>query len=100
MSQASFQTLDVGVARESLENLTERVIRDHGRVVITRDATASSDADACVLISKAELDGLERALEILSETESGAAMRDELLRVAARASSPVPASATSVSSIS
>jgi hypothetical protein len=42
------------------------------------------------LISQAELEALERAIEILSETNDGAALRSEVLRIAT-ATASIPA---------
>jgi hypothetical protein len=72
-----FQSLDLRSASGSMEHLFEQVLRRTGRVEITRQG------ESCVLISKAELDGIEQALEILSSTDSGVAMRDGVLRAAA-----------------
>ena len=79
MSEGSFQSLDLNAARVELESLFEQVIRGTGRVEITRNG--SSD-ESCVLISQAELNSLERALEILSSTDSAAEMRQQVLRLA------------------
>lgn len=43
------------------------------------------DGDTCVLISKVELEALEHALEILSETDEVRAMREHLTQIAAAA---------------
>ena len=43
--------------------------------------------ESCVLISKIELESLERALEILSNTDAVQAMRDQIALTAALASS-------------
>jgi PHD/YefM family antitoxin component YafN of YafNO toxin-antitoxin module len=78
MSEGSFQSLDLTAARVSLEQLFKQVIRDTGRVEITRDGSDES----CVLISSAELSALERALEILARTDRGIEMRQQVLRIA------------------
>lgn len=59
------RTYDVAVVTQSLAELHEYVSRCNGRIEIT---CAGSDL-RCVLLSKQELDCLERALEILSDTE-------------------------------
>lgn len=59
----SFQTLDLTHFRSTLAKLHEVVGCSRGRVEVTRRGCD----DVCVLISKAELEGLERALEILAE---------------------------------
>jgi PHD/YefM family antitoxin component YafN of YafNO toxin-antitoxin module len=57
--------MKVSQFKSSLDDLHQLVAAGHGRIEITRD-----DCDhACILISKAELESLERALEILSETD-------------------------------
>ena len=78
MSIQLHQTLNSTKAKVLLDEIHEHVSRYHGRVVITREG-----ADArCVLISEAELLGMEKALEILSGTKDAAAMRAEVLRIA------------------
>jgi PHD/YefM family antitoxin component YafN of YafNO toxin-antitoxin module len=73
----SFRTLNTQQATEILEELHDRVTQFNDRVILTRKG---SDA-RCVLVSEAELEGLERAVEILSQTDDGAALRDHVLRV-------------------
>lgn len=63
MSGESFQTVDV--AQAELCRLHDHVARGNGRVILTR---AGSD-QACVLISKMELECLERALELLGDSD-------------------------------
>jgi PHD/YefM family antitoxin component YafN of YafNO toxin-antitoxin module len=79
MSGEAFQSLDVTTARRALSQLHERVCCSKGRIEIKR---RGSD-DVCVIISKAELDSLEHALEILSETSEFRAMCANLEQVAA-----------------
>lgn len=73
MLSPPFETMDVASARKALDRVWQAVSRDKGRVEIVRDAaqTLDSDVDAetCVVISKSELDALEQALEILSDTD-------------------------------
>ena len=64
MTGACFQTLNVAQFLHLVEDLHGRVSQRHGRIEITADGCE----DACVLISKAELESLERALEILAGT--------------------------------
>ncbi|HWP40698.1 MAG TPA: hypothetical protein VNL70_07210 [Tepidisphaeraceae bacterium] len=59
-----------------MARLHAQVLRDQSRVEVR------SPAGISVLISKSELDGLERALEILSQTETVQQLRQELARVA------------------
>ena len=53
------------------------------RIEITRPGTD----DRCVLVSKAELDSLERAIEILSDSEEFLDISQKLSRLAAVATS-------------
>jgi PHD/YefM family antitoxin component YafN of YafNO toxin-antitoxin module len=54
----------------------------------TRVELATHDGSVCVLISKSELDALEEALEILSDSSDVREMRDHLARVATVTSRP------------
>lgn len=82
-----FQTLDVTRFRRALAQLHTEVARGQGRVEITRRGSE----DVCVLISKSELEGLERALEILSQTNDFQSMCQTLTQVASVAmGTPVP----------
>ena len=81
MSGGFFQTLNTTQFLRVAEDLHGRVARGHGRILITRDGCE----DVCVLISKAELESLERALEILSDTPDFQAMCKTLASVAASA---------------
>ncbi len=65
MSDKSHPSYDVSIVAPNLESLHEHITRTKGRIEITRRGTD----DRCVLISKEELECLERALEILSHTE-------------------------------
>lgn len=74
-----FQTIEVTACRRSLAKLHDLVVKGHGRIQITR---RGSD-HVCVLISQAELESLEHALEILSQTTEFQVMCGEVTRVAA-----------------
>ncbi len=78
MSGGCFHSLKLSQFRHSLDDLHERVVVGRGRVEITRDGCD----DACVLISKAELEALEHALEVLSRGEEYRAMCDILSQLA------------------
>jgi hypothetical protein len=54
----------------------------------TRVELATQDGSVCVLITKSELDALEHALEILSDSNDVREMRDHLARVAAVTARP------------
>jgi hypothetical protein len=79
MSVERLESYDVNHVSRAMRELHERVTCRSVRVVITRDGCD----DCCVLISKAELDGLERALEILADTEQVKAMSDKVAQLAA-----------------
>jgi prevent-host-death family protein len=81
--QETFQKIDVGIARQSLDSLHDHVVGRSKRIIITK---AGSD-DAAVLISLAELESLEQALEILSRTDEALEMRDRVMRVIDQATS-------------
>ena len=74
------RSYDVSViASMDLPRLHELVARTKARIEITR---AGSD-DHCVLISGTELDALERAIEILSDTAAVRDIRGEIAQLAA-----------------
>jgi PHD/YefM family antitoxin component YafN of YafNO toxin-antitoxin module len=81
MSGGCFHTLSLSEFLRIVDDLHVRVSNGHGRIEITRDGCD----DVCILISKAELESLERALEILSETPDFRTMCDSLTSVAASA---------------
>src|SRR5687768_10438206 len=76
------------VSRE-LHKLHGEIVRNWGRIEIPGAAASGSDAggnssDACVLISREELECLERALEILCESPAGREICKELEGIANR----------------
>lgn len=77
--QGAFQTLDVTRFRQAIARLHETVGCGRGRVEVTRRGCD----DACVLISKAELESLERALEILSDCADYKAMCENIAQLVA-----------------
>jgi PHD/YefM family antitoxin component YafN of YafNO toxin-antitoxin module len=76
-----FSSLDVSRARRALARLHEQVSFGQGRVEIKRHGSEH----VCVMISKAELEALETALEILSDSDEYKSMCENLSRVAAEA---------------
>ena len=66
MSENPFQTLDINRAQNELAKLYAMVALSKGRVELT---SSDRPGDACVIISKRELESLERALQILSESD-------------------------------
>ena len=87
MSDQLFKTLELTRLRRALAKIHEQVSCRHGRVEVTRDGCE----DVCVILSKAELESLERALEILSETTEFKSMCDTLTQVAAACGVLAPA---------
>ena len=86
MSSGCFHTLSLSQFGQSLEELHQRVAAGHGRVEVKSDG----GHHACVLISKSELESLERALEILAGTGDYQAMCATIQSLASQcAASPV-----------
>jgi hypothetical protein len=84
--QESFIKVELNQLPAGLRDLHQRVVGQTGRIEL-RDG----DGPACVLISKSELDALERALDILSQTKDVRDMRDELSRLVFSADKPASA---------
>jgi PHD/YefM family antitoxin component YafN of YafNO toxin-antitoxin module len=79
-SDDSNKTVDLSDGPVDLHQLHMHVVSRHARVeFITRACDGS-----CILISKAELESLESALEILSGTDDVREMRNELSRLVAQ----------------
>ena len=74
-----FQTLDVTRFRQTLAKLHEVVGCRGGRIEVTRRGCN----DVCVLISKAELECLERALEIFTQSAEYKSMCDSIAQLVA-----------------
>jgi len=81
LDHARFSSLDVSRVRKVLARLHEQVAFGQGRVEIKRRGSEH----VCVMISKAELEALESALEILSDSAEYKSMCENLSRVAAEA---------------
>jgi hypothetical protein len=78
--------------RMSIEQVSRELNKLHGEVIgnwgrIEIPGSASDGSDACVLISRAELECLERALEIFCETPAGQDICKELEGIANRSMS-------------
>ena len=84
MSVRYFETYDCGQVGRSLEKLHDDVVRFKGRIEITRNGCD----DCCVLISKAELESLEQALAILSDTDGVRQMSGQIAQLAASVAAP------------
>lgn len=70
-------TLDVTRFRRALASIHEQVAGGHGRVEVKRKGCD----DVCVMISKAELEAMERALEILAGCSEYKSMCDALSKL-------------------
>jgi PHD/YefM family antitoxin component YafN of YafNO toxin-antitoxin module len=84
MSADCFQSLDVTRFRRALANLHELVGCGKGRIEVTRRGCE----DVCVLISKAELESLERALQIFAESTEFQQMSNQIAEIVAAAGGP------------
>ena len=76
------RTYDATIVAQSLAQLHEFVARYNARIEITRSGTD----ERCVLVSKNELDALERAIEILSDTDDMRHLSQKLANIAATVS--------------
>jgi len=63
MSATQFESMSLQEVKENLEDLVNTVARGKKRVEIVNDS-----GDRCVVICKTELDSLEKAIAILSDT--------------------------------
>jgi hypothetical protein len=81
--QESFIEVELDQLPSDLHDLHRHVVGHTGRIEL-RDG----DGAACVLISKSELDALEHALDILSQTKDVNEMRQQLSRLVASADKP------------
>ena len=73
------KSFDVSLISSNLQQLHEHVTRTLGRIEITRPGTD----ERAVLISKRELESLEKALEILSDTEDVRELSAKIAHLAA-----------------
>jgi hypothetical protein len=94
-----FATIDLNAAEPgdvNLARLHAQVLGKFGRIELL------GRGGSCVLISKAELDSLEKALDILSSTDTARLMRQEIALVArvAVAHTPMPAPAIPMAFVS
>jgi hypothetical protein len=80
----TFATVELLQFRRALARHHAEVARGFGRIEITHP----EHSDVCVLISKAELDSLEQALEILSATADYQAMCQQIADCAAATCRP------------
>jgi PHD/YefM family antitoxin component YafN of YafNO toxin-antitoxin module len=80
---------DVKVIASNLGSLHEYVALSNARIEISH---GGSDQN-CVLLSRQELDSLERALEILSQSETAREARERIVELASATGPLVPAGA-------
>ena len=83
MSAGAFQNLDITQFRRTLNKLHETVGCCRGRVEVKRRGCD----EVCVLISKAELEALEKALEIFCASAEYQSMCDMVTHLVAAVSS-------------
>jgi hypothetical protein len=74
-------TIDMTRVGKSIRQMHDQVCGEKRRIEITRTGCD----DVCVMISKKELDSLERALQILADTDAFEEMCDDLKKVLAMA---------------
>lgn len=84
----SVEAAEKRVRKINVEAIAVNVLELHQHVhqLNARIELHTHDGSTCVLMTKKELESLEQALEILSDTDGVRAMRDELSRVATIAS--------------
>lgn len=87
MFDEPFHSCDVAHLRRTLARHHEQVTDGNRRVEFTRDGSN----EICVIMTKAELQALERALEIFAETEEYKAMCRNLSRLAQECGARGPA---------
>ena len=75
----AFQTLYVHQVQDDLLKLYEKIACEKGRVEIIH----TDGGCRCVLISKAELDALEHAIELLSDQDGVKSMGNSLAQLVA-----------------
>lgn len=85
MADQLFQTLDVAKVQSNLVELLCRTAQKKGRIEID-----NGDGTSCVVISKEELDDLERALAILADSDAGRAMQVAIQRFALMSQNSLP----------
>lgn len=90
------QTMSIERLCRELPNLHDLVIRNWGRIQITTGTGSGEDNEMCVLISRAELECLERALELFCESPQGKEICKELEGIANRSTSRALGSAAAM----
>ena len=86
MSMTTMESLTVQELRENLPDLIQGVARGKQRVEVRH-----TTGERCVLISKQELDSLEKAIAILSDTAEFRDISTSLSRLAEATSQPAVA---------
>ena len=86
MSTTTFETMSVQEVRENLDDLLRMVVKGKQRVEIVDGSN-----EHCVILSKAELDSLEKALGILSDTAEFRDICNSMSQLAAATSQPAMA---------
>lgn len=77
--QSPFASFSISAVRDDdLAGLLRRVAAEHGRLEIR-----TGRGEACVVLSKAELQSLEHALAVLSDSEHGRRLHQTVAQAAA-----------------
>jgi len=84
MPNELFQSIDVIRLRDAIAKIHQQVSCGHGRIELTR----SGCDDVCVIVSKADLESLERGLEILAGTIEYKTMCQNVHRLAQACGAP------------
>ena len=88
MPGGCFQSIDLAHCGHTLDDLHQRVSTGYGRIEITR----KGGEDACVLISKAELETLEKTIELLSQSDHYREMCAQVSHIAGECMTQAPVS--------
>jgi antitoxin YefM len=71
------EVLPLATVKDRFSEIVDRINREHDRVVVTRNGIPTA-----VLVSVEELESLEETLEILSDPETMAAIREADAQIA------------------
>ena len=71
------ETLSLAAVKDRFSEIVDRVNKQHDRVIVTRNGVP-----AVVVVSVEELESLEETLEILSDSDTVAALRESEQQIA------------------
>jgi prevent-host-death family protein len=72
-----FDTLPLAAVKDRFSEIVDRINKQHDRVIVTRNGIPT-----VVLVSVEELESLEETLEILSDRDAVAALRESEQQIA------------------